>query len=362
MTVPLERWQVGPWNRWAYQHVSEVVATARVPRGDGAARGLPERPIGLGTAASDLEAAFVDGVAVVADGALVLERYCNGMGPDTLHLSQSVAKSVLGLLVGALAGRGALDPMTPVTKHVPEVAGSGYAGATVRHLLDMTAAIDFVEDYAADFWKYDVACGWHPPRPGAEAGSILEYLPAIGAAGWGHGERFHYASPNTDLLGLVAERAGGAPLAELIAHELWGPLGAERDAELAIDPAGTAVISGGFCATLRDYVRLGLLVLANGGDVVPAGWIAHLGRGDERAFRRRDRPDAGGGAAGYGNQWWSGDGGLAARGIHGQLVAVHGDTRTVVAILSSWPDATDPALDARQRAFVRRAQLAAAAP
>ena len=82
------------------------------------------------------------------------------MRPDTLHLSQSVGKSVLGLLVGVLP----LDPATPVTEHVPEVAGSGYDGATVQHLLDMTAAIDFVEDYET-FWRYDVACAWHPPHP-----------------------------------------------------------------------------------------------------------------------------------------------------------------------------------------------------
>ena len=71
---------------------------------------------------------------------------------------------------------------------------------------------------------------WHPPHPDVEAGSILEYLPTIGPAAWVHGARFHYASPNTDLLGLVAERAGGAPLAELIATQLWAPLGAEHDA------------------------------------------------------------------------------------------------------------------------------------
>ena len=113
----------------------------------------------------------------------MLERYRNGMDAATLHLSQSVGKSVLGLLVGVLHGRGLLDPASPVTEHVPEVAGSGYDGATVRHLLDMTAATDFVEDYAA-FWRYDVACAWHPPAPGADAETILEFLPAIGPAPW----------------------------------------------------------------------------------------------------------------------------------------------------------------------------------
>jgi CubicO group peptidase (beta-lactamase class C family) len=312
MQVPLDSWQVGPWNRWAYQHVDEVVPTVTVSRGDGPALELPARPQAL---AVD-DPPYLDGLAVLRDGALVEERYRNGMDAATLHLSQSVGKSVLGLLVLALG----LDPETPVTEAVPEVAGSGYEGARVRHLLDMTAAIDFVEDYA-DFWRYDAACAWHPPHPDAPA-TILEFLPTIGPAAWAHGERFHYATPNTDLLGVVAERLGGAPLAALIARELWAPLGAGHDALLTVDHAGTAAIGGGFCATLRDYARIGEHVrregLALGGGPLAAG--------------------AEPGATGYGGQWWTIDGRLTAWGIHGQRIVVGRDT--VVAILSSWPEAT----------------------
>ena len=218
MGAPLESWQVGPWNRWAYQHVDEMVPTVVVPRGVGPVLELPEQPQALDLG-DFLDTQDVDGLAVLHEGALVLESYRNDMRADTLHLSQSVGKSVLGLLAGALHGRGALDPAALVTDLVPEVAGSGYDGALVQHLLDMTAAIDFVEDYAT-FWRYDVACAWHPPHPDAPAETILDYLPTIGPAAWAHGERLHYSTPNTDLLGLVTERAVGAPLAELIAREL----------------------------------------------------------------------------------------------------------------------------------------------
>ena len=343
--VPLDAWQVGPWNRWAYVHVDEVVDTVPVPRGDG-----PVAPLELAEAGLDdlveplLESAYADGVAVVHRGRLVDERYGGEMTERSLHLSQSVGKSVLGLLVGALG----LDTGEPVTERVPEVAGSGYEGATVQHLLDMTAAIDFVEDYAA-FVRYDFACGWHPEVPGAPR-TILEFLPTIGPADWRHGERFHYATPNTDLLGLVAERAGGAPLAELFARELWGPMGAEQDAALTVDAAGTAAIGGGFCATLRDYARLGALVADGGRGIVPAAWIERLGNGDAAAWARRTVPDIGG--DGYRNQWWHRDGRTMARGIHGQLIAVDGET--VVTILSSWPAALEPELEAAQLAAVSR--------
>ena len=362
--VPLESWQVGPWNRWAYVHVDEVVDTVPVARGDGPVAQLEREAADIDELVEPLlEAAYVDGLAVVHRGRLVAEHYRAEMTESSLHLSQSVGKSVLGLLVGSLAGREVLDTGELVTERVPEVADSGYAGATVQHLLDMTAAIDFVEDYAVDFWRYDVACGWHPPVEGADERTILEFLPTIGPAEWRHGERFHYATPNTDLLGLVAERAGGAPLAELFAGELWGPIGAEHDARLTVDPAGTAAIGGGFCATLRDYARLGALVADGGRGIVPAAWIGRLGRGDAGAFARCTVPETCSGFDGYRNQWWGSGGGTLARGIHGQLVEVDAAAETVVTIVSSWPDATDPALEAAQRETTARvrARLARAA-
>ena len=265
MHIPPDAWQVGPWNRYAYVHVSEVVATMPVPGGE--VRALRGQPADL---APDLDP-YCDGIAVARDGALLLERYGGEMDEASLHLSQSVGKSVLGLTAGSVG----VDPAALVTHLVPEVRGSGYEGATVRHLLDMTAAIDFVEDYA-HFVHYDAACGWHPPIPGGP-GTVLDFLRTIGPASWAHGERWHYATPNTDLLGLVVERVAGTPLAQVISERLWVPLGAERDAEVTVDPEGTATIGGGFCATLRDYTRLGLLVADGGRGVVPADWIAALG-------------------------------------------------------------------------------------
>ena len=354
-SVPLEDWQVGPWNRWAYVHVDELVPTARVARGDGPAVALPSAEGDLEDLAADLLATgWVDGLAVLHRGALVLERYGGEAGPASLHLSQSVGKSVLGLLVGALVGQGRLDPDDPVTAHVPEVRGSGYDGARVSHLLDMTAAVAFTEDYAVDFWRYDVACAWCPRARARRRAPCLEFLPGIGRAPHEHGERMHYATPTTDLLGVVAERAGGAPLSDLLARELWTPLGAERDALLTVDAAGTATIGGGFCATLRDYVRLGALVLDGGRGVVPEGWVARLGVGDPEAYARCTVPERTAGAEGYALQWWRRDGRPMARGIHGQLIAVDPAAEAVVVILSSWPQATDDALEAAHRGLVDR--------
>lgn len=293
---------------------------------------------------------WVDGVLVAQRGTILCERYVNGMTPATLHLSQSVGKSVLGLLVGVLVGRGTLRREDLAATYVPEVSDSGFAGATVGHLLDMTVALDFVEDYE-DYWRYDTACGWHPSVAGAPD-SILAFLPTIGPASWAHGERFDYASPVTDLLGIVVERAAGHPLAGVIAEQLWGPLGAEHDALLTIDRAGTGVISGGICACLRDYARLGRVVADGGAGVVPSDWVDSLGRGSSDAWAAGTAdPATRPGTTGYANQWWCFDGRPTARGIHGQMVTVDRDAGIVIAVLSSQPEALDPELNALQRRF-----------
>jgi CubicO group peptidase (beta-lactamase class C family) len=103
---------------------------------------------------------------------------------------------------------------------------------------------------------------------------------------------------------------------------------------------------------LRDYARLGRLVAEGGHGIIPADWAAELGVGAPGAFARSTLPGAGAGADDYGSQWWRRDGGPLARGIHGQLVAADPATQTAVAILSSWPEATDAAREARHRSLV----------
>src|SRR4051812_40617730 len=126
MRVPLDAWQVGPWNRWAYVHVDEVGPTSAVPRGSEVWPLEPRTGSLDDLDAPVLAEGYVDGLAVVHDWALVLERYGGEMHEGSVHLSQSVGKPVLGLMVGILVGDGRLDPASRVTDHVPEVAGSGY--------------------------------------------------------------------------------------------------------------------------------------------------------------------------------------------------------------------------------------------
>jgi CubicO group peptidase (beta-lactamase class C family) len=362
--VTLANWQDPPFNRWAFRHMRELIPSQSIPAGsagDGGAGGLPPAPGPLpdppvwrldgstATAAEVFADTYTDALVVLHDGQLVAERYDAGMTAATPHLLMSVSKSLVGCVAGVLAERGRLDPAAPVTTYVPEAGSSGYAGATVRHLLDMRTGVAFRETYTeldAEVRVMERSMGWRPAQPGDPAGAY-PYLITLGQAG-PHGGEFTYRSADSDMLGWVCERASGTRMADLISALIWQPMGAERDGEITCDPLGSAIHDGGVSATARDLARFGQLLVddgtARGGSVIPAAWLAATrdpGPGVREAFAATDNELVLPGGW-YRNQFWvlPGPGGpvLVCLGIHGQLVYADRATRTVVVKMSSWPD------------------------
>jgi CubicO group peptidase (beta-lactamase class C family) len=368
--VTLENWQLAPYNRWAFQHVRELIPTARIARGGGPAWELPtaepERDLNgirFATASGELtvgellDRTYTDGFLVIHDGRIVTEQYFNGMRPDVPHLLMSVSKSVTGLVAGALVSQGLLDVTAPVEAVVPELAGTAFAGARVQHLLDMRAGVQFNEDYDdpdAEIATCDRVYGWRPDDGKPRPATAHEYFATMASDG-PHGGPFLYRSIVVDVLAWVLEKAGQARFPDLVADLLWQPMGAEYDADVTVDAHGNALADGGISATLRDAGRIGLLALqggrARGREVIPAQWLRDtvVGAPDGPGmFRAGD----GGNGNGYGygypdgahyrNCWWVTEPSLplfSAVGIHGQSIFVHGPSQVVVVKLSSWPTA-----------------------
>ena len=153
LVPPSMDWDRPPWNRWAFQHMRRDPAD-----GGGLARlrglfgSLPRARTAISadlTLTSRrwrdarrslrlLDETYTDGFIVAHNGAIVFERYFNGMDGRTLHLSQSVAKSVTGAAAGALDRRRACSTSTaPLTDYLPELERHGlsrrHAAACARH-------------------------------------------------------------------------------------------------------------------------------------------------------------------------------------------------------------------------------------
>lgn len=359
--VPRRLWDQQPWNRWTFQHVRELLPTANVWRGPGPASALHSQLLDIEmlefkyksqiyTIESLLEDSFTDGFIVVHGGKIILERYMNGLTESALHLSQSVSKSIVGLVAGILADRGILDVDAQVTSYLPELEQTAYRGARIQHLLDMTSGVAFNEEDSgpdSDIAKLDSASGWKPSHRADWPANIRALILSLTRQEWEHGERFHYRSVETDVLALALERAAGDCLPNLASRMIWSPLGAQEDAYYTVDSAGFALADSGFNATLRDHARLALLCLNdgfwNGGQIVSSDWIARTRLGDHSRFGSNFRSMFPNGA--YSNQFWleSIEGKTTlALGIFGQLLYINPEADLVAVKLSSWPHETDP--------------------
>ena len=363
--VPRQEWDRAPWNRWSFQHVREIVPTVAVPRTDDGVWKLAEHPRDLSaiafassvasgspsplTVEQWLQSSFTDGFIVLHRGDVVFERYMNQMNAATLHLSQSMAKSVVASMAGILMARGLLDAGEQVTAYLPELGDTAWQGATLQQVMDMTTGVRYVEDYEAldsDIAVTDVACGWKLPSADYRGPHcIWDQILTIKTRERAHGALFQYRSIETDVMAHCMERVTRTPLAELISRELWQPLGCEQSACFTVDSAGYALADGGFNATLRDYARFGQMHLqrgfANERQIVPADWIADIVNADPSLFGAPYTDGTPDGA--YHNQFWIEDvneKAYMARGVFGQLIYIDPAHQMVAVKLSSWPEFT----------------------
>lgn len=318
-----------------FRDMAAIQPHGLVSRGDGPVRALPVgTPLDLDIDAH-MQAERVAGVLVIQDGRVRLERYGLGMTELDPWVSFSMTKSLTSTLVGAAIRDGHIDSMDdPITDYIPEMAGGGYEGVTLRQLLTMTSGVDWNEDYADP--NSDVArMLTTPPEPGLDA--TVSYMRGRARVAE-PGTRWHYSTGETNLVGVLVARAVGRPLSQYLAETIWSRAGMEHDAAWALDTQGREI--GGCCvsATLRDWGRVGLMALEDGvvggTRIVPDDWFAQA---------TRKQADIGTPGRGYGYQWWTREPDqFEASGIFGQWIHVDPSRRMVVVVLSAWPTAIGP--------------------
>lgn len=367
--VTTGNWGMAPFNRWSFQHVQELFPTCRLARGPGSPLALPhaERPVLQlpyeapdGTrmsVAAMLERASCDAFVVAQGGCIVAEHYFNGAGPHSPHLLNSVTKSFVGMLAGIGVERGQLETSSPITRYLPELDCAAWRGTTVRHLLDMTAAARYAEDYSdphTDFWKESAVVGWRPALVDDHTpASLLDYARSLDGQDMQNGSRFQYRTVCTNVLGKVLERAMGERLATLLETEIWSRLATEHDATIVVDRSQFPYVGAGMSATARDLLNFGLMMINDGRlggrQIVPAAWIADTVAGDGSSRDCFAKGEYGQEMPGwhYRNQVWiasSEPAVMLAIGIHGQLVYMDKARDLVIVMLSSQPEPLDVAL------------------
>jgi CubicO group peptidase (beta-lactamase class C family) len=291
------------------------------------------------------ERTFTNALLVIRDGRIVFEDYRNRSNAMTRFISFSMAKSITSLLVGKAVEEHFISSIDDrADKYVPELRDAGYGGVSIRQILQMRSGVDYEERY--DFGQNPslaaqihtnaiVENKWRFADPATKI--RRKTVP---------GSHFNYATLDTAVLGWILERATHQSLAAYTSSRLWGPTGMEAAGFWIADGppgAGRELAGMGFNATLRDYGRLGLLMLNDGmrggQQVLARGWMGQattmlpfepLPEGD-KAVRLGE---------GYGLQFWQVDkepGAYAAVGLAGQMIYVHPASHTVIVKLSFYP-------------------------
>ncbi len=370
-TVTLANWMEAPYNRSAFTRVRELVPTALIRNRSGRVRELPTRLRPLDsltvdgadgsavTFAEHLTASWCDAICVVHDGAIVFERYFNGMTDATPHLIMSVSKSVTAAALGVSIGRGLLAAGDLVRVIAPEFTGTSLDGASVQHVIDMTAGTGFVEDYDlygdpegdAPLIEYERQAGYRPLAGRIPIGTLGHFRTY--PTEFAHGSRFAYRSPLTNVAARLLEVVNDERFPDIVSRDVWGPLGQEHDADIMLDPLGHPVAEGGISCTVRDLARFGSAYLddgvVDGVRVLPETWVAdtwHATDPSAERFRSGDYHDLG--WHHYRNAFWvfERDRIGSGLGIFGQYCYVHRPTRTVIARMSTYPTALPDDLSA----------------
>jgi len=271
-------------------------------------------------------------IVVVLDGKVVLERYGLGFSADGKWTSFSAAKSLTSTLVGAAIADGYIESVEePVTKYIPELAGSGYDGVTIRELLTMSSGVKWNEDYSDP--QSDVALFNEHESSEEGIDSLVDYMRQLPREAE-PGTRWLYNTGETNMIGVLVRNATGKNLADYLSEKVWAPFGMEQDATWLLSNTGSEISGCCIQASTRDMARFGLFAMgggmAGGERVVPEGW-----------FEEATTPvfETGKYDRGYAYQWWTYPGGAyAASGLYGQGIFIDPERDLVIATNSNWPN------------------------
>jgi len=277
----------------------------------------------------------VTGLLVLQDGHVALERYRLGNTARTRWMSMSVAKSITSTLIGAAIRQGYIRSLSdPVTRYVPLLAGSAYEGVTIRDVLMMASGVRWNEAYTDSTSDRRHLLEAQIAQVPGSALAVMRSLPRATEPGTVN----NYNTGETQVAAEVLRHAVGRPLATYLSERIWGRFGMEADANWWLDsPGGTEIGGSGISATLRDYGRVGLFLLAGGvagGDsILPAGWIHEA---TTPKVLRDGTPVA------YGYLWWPSttpasrrDTAFVAEGIYGQFIYVNPTANVVIVVWSA---------------------------
>jgi len=262
-----------------------------------------------------LESLQTIGLAVVKNDSLLFEKYWDGYSDTSRSGSFSIAKSITSLLIGAALKEGKIKSLEePVAHYLPEFKEAEKAAVKIIDLLTMSSGSNWDESYSNPF-SATAELYYGDDAYKTATGVKITKQP---------GTYHRYKSGDTQLLGLILEKATGKSLGAYASEKLWQPMGAEHPALWSTDKEGGH--EKAYCcfnSNARDFARIGQLMLDSGRwkgiEIISPEYYS-------RSVKPCMIPDEDGKPCDYyGLQWWLvpyEPGVFYARGILGQYIIV----------------------------------------
>ncbi len=365
--VTVENWLEYPNSHWSFWNVDQLIPHRIISKGNSDSVDMAKELKDISgfayqvdgktvTVSEMLDDTYTHAFIVLHRGKIIAEEYRHNMEAEKAHLTMSVSKSVIGLLVGILVDEGKLDVSRTAGSYIARLKGTAFGNATIQQLLDMSVASDRYEmSFVGDdtvFNHLDKIAQWRGNETSSVAGSIYDFVLTARPDGK-HGKRFHYFGLNTEVLAWLAETVSGKDINLLLSEKIWSRIGAEQDAFITVDRTGTGFSEGGINISARDLARLGQMLTdkgkVDGQQVVPVEWVEGLSRGGNRTVWSRGEEDfvvsifndIGFKKISYSNQWYStgeAHGAFFAAGYRGQHLWVAPEKDIVIVKFSGWPE------------------------
>ena len=194
---------------------------------------------------------------VIKNDSILFEKYFDDYNNSSLSNSFSVTKSIIVSMLGKAIMEGYIKGLDqPVSDFFKEYSDGLAAELTVGHLASMSSGMEWDEKY------YSVINITSESYFTRDLRSLILHQKIIKKPG----QSFRYSSGDTQLLGMVIEKATGVSLSSYLSEKFWIPMGAENTALWQIDSKKNKMEKAYCCisGSARDFARFAKLYINNG--------------------------------------------------------------------------------------------------
>lgn len=257
---------------------------------------------------------------IIKNDSLWFENYYDGFDANSKSNSFSMAKSYVSGLMQKAIEQGHIKGLDqPVSDYFPEFSQGKAAKMTVGDLSSMSSGTNWDEAYYSPF-SITTRAYFDDNLEKVILGLKMEAEP---------GQKFKYASGDTQLLAMVIEKATGKKLYDYLSESFWKPLGSENATLWQVDSESHDLVKAYCCiaSNARDFARYGKLFKNhgkwNGKQILDSAFVAK-----SISPRFAESPE-------YGYGWWliqnyNGKDFFMMRGHLGQYVIVQPEDNMIV--------------------------------